>query len=154
MMTLTLLRHASAQQGRPDHRRALSQVGIAEAENIGRSLSGHISPTLVTASDAERATTTAQLVIESAGWEVTPTLESMLYQAASWDVIGLIATTPPAHTSILVVGHQPTMSQTVQQLTGKRMDVAPATGIVIDMEMHTWSELTTATGAVRAVIIG
>ena len=124
MMTLTLLRHASALHGRPDHQRALSQIGIAEARSIGHSLRGHISPTLVTASDAERTTTTAQLAVESAGWEVTPSLEAMLYQAASWDVIGLVATASPEHSSILVVGHQPTMSQTVQQLTGKRMDVA------------------------------
>ncbi len=125
---------------------------MTEARSIGTSLAGHISPTLIEASDATRTVTTAQLVAEAAGWQVSLELKAMLYGAASWDVIALAATTSTEHKSILVVGHQPTMSQTVYELTGDRLAVPPATGIVIDLHLGAWGDLTTGCGSVRTAL--
>jgi phosphohistidine phosphatase len=125
---------------------------MTEARSIGTLLADHISPTLIAASDATRTATTAQLVAEAAEWRVTPKLEAMLYDAASWDVIALAATTSNKHKSILIVGHQPTMSQTVYELTGDRLAVAPATGVVIDLNLGAWGDLITGRGSVRTTL--
>jgi phosphohistidine phosphatase len=109
---LWMLRHAEAQNGMPDDDRPLTERGVRQAEAVGLALMR-----LGTRLDAcfsspkVRALQTAQLACESLGVPVTvePALAGQPFDVASLTV-GL--------SDVLLVGHDPSFSLTLHDLTG------------------------------------
>jgi phosphohistidine phosphatase len=109
---LWLLRHAEAQNGYPDDDRPLTERGVRQAEAAGRALARlgtrleacFTSPKL-------RALQTAQLACEPLGVPVTvePALSGQPFDVASLTA-GL--------SDVLLVGHDPSFSLTLHDLTG------------------------------------
>ncbi len=110
---LWLLRHAEAADGLPDDERPLTDRGARQAESVGRSLArlgAQIDVCLT--SPKLRAVQTAELACEPLG--VTPTIEPAL-AGEPFDVHELIT---GRGENILLVGHDPSFSLTVHDLTG------------------------------------
>jgi phosphohistidine phosphatase len=110
---LWLLRHAEAAEGLPDDERPLTDRGARQAESVGRSLArlgAQIDVCLT--SPKLRAVQTAELACEPLG--VTPTIEPAL-AGEPFDVHELIM---GRGENILLVGHDPSFSLTVHDLTG------------------------------------
>lgn len=110
---LWLLRHAEAADGLPDDERPLTDRGARQAESVGRSLArlgAQIDACLT--SPKLRAVQTAELACEPLG--VTPTIEPAL-AGEPFDVHELIT---GRGENILLVGHDPSFSLTVHDLTG------------------------------------
>jgi phosphohistidine phosphatase len=109
---LWLLRHAEAADGFPDDDRPLTPRGISQAEAAGRALSllgTHIDSCL--SSPKVRARQTAELACEPLGVEVT--IEPRL-SGEPFDANDLIA----GLGDVLLVGHDPSFSLTLHDLTG------------------------------------
>jgi phosphohistidine phosphatase len=109
---LWLLRHAEAADGFPDDERPLTEQGTRQAEAAGRALSvlgTHIDACLC--SPKLRALQTAQLACEPLGVTVTP--EPAL-AGEPFDVQALTA----GLGDVLLVGHDPSFSLTLHDLTG------------------------------------
>jgi phosphohistidine phosphatase len=110
-----LLRHAEAADGIPDDDRPLTQRGIAQARDAGRALTRlGTRLELVLTSPKRRALETAQLACEALGIE--PTIEPAL-SGAPFDPAELAA----GLDDVLFVGHDPSFSMTVHQLTGAQV---------------------------------
>lgn len=110
---LWFLRHAEAADGLPDDERPLTDRGARQAESAGRSLArlgAQIDVCLT--SPKLRAVQTAELACEPLG--VTPTVEPAL-AGEPFDVHELIM---GRGENILLVGHDPSFSLTVHDLTG------------------------------------
>jgi phosphohistidine phosphatase len=110
---LWLLRHAEAADGLPDDERPLTDRGVRQAESVGRSLArlgAQIDVCLT--SPKLRAVQTAELACEPLG--VTPTIEPAL-AGEPFDVHELIM---GRGEDILLVGHDPSFSLIVHDLTG------------------------------------
>lgn len=110
---LWFLRHAEAADGLPDDERPLTDRGARQAESVGRSLArlgAQIDVCLT--SPKLRAVQTAELACEPLG--VTPTIEPAL-AGEPFDVHELIM---GRGENILLVGHDPSFSLTVHDLTG------------------------------------
>jgi phosphohistidine phosphatase len=110
---LWLLRHAEAVDGLPDDERPLTDRGVRQAESAGRSLARldvHIDVCLT--SPKLRAVQTAELACEPLG--ITPTTEPAL-AGEPFDVHELIM---GRGENVLLVGHDPSFSLTVHDLTG------------------------------------
>ena len=112
MRTLVLLRHAKAEppgEG-PDAERALTERGRADAQAAGRWLADQgIRPQLVFCSAARRTRETWE------GVAVTLTgaranYSTALYAGGRTEVIDLLHTVPEEIDTVLVIGHNPTMS--------------------------------------------
>jgi phosphohistidine phosphatase len=109
---LWMLRHAEAQNGMPDDDRPLTERGVRQAEAVGLALAR-----LGTRLDAcfsspkVRALQTAQLACEPLGVPVTvkPALAGQPFDVASLTA-GL--------SDVLLVGHDPSFSLTLHDLTG------------------------------------
>jgi phosphohistidine phosphatase len=109
---LWLLRHAEAADGLPDDERPLTERGTRQAADAGLALSRlEVNIDVCLASPKLRALQTAQLACESLGVPVT--VEPAL-AGEPFDVQGLIA----GLGDVLLVGHDPSFSLTLHDLTG------------------------------------
>jgi phosphohistidine phosphatase len=109
---LWLLRHAEAADGVPDDERPLTERGIRQATDAGRALAViGASIDVCLASPKVRALQTAQLACESLGMEVET--EQRL-SGEPFDIEDLLA----GRGDVLLVGHDPSFSLLVHDLTG------------------------------------
>jgi phosphohistidine phosphatase len=112
-----LLRHAEAADGRPDETRPLTARGLRDAELAGVALKRlGIRLDACLSSPKRRAIETAQLACEPLGLEVT--VEPALARS-EFDLQQLVA----GLGDTLVVGHDPTISTVVRDLTGARVQM-------------------------------
>ncbi len=144
MKTLLLMRHAKsdwyAEYG-SDHERPLNERGVQSARVIGLALSARdLASDLVISSTAVRARTTAELAAEAGSWGASIVLDGRLYDAAARDVIAVVAAAP-AVARLILVGHQPTWSTVVFELTGETVDMKTASVAVIQAPITGWKEL-------------
>jgi phosphohistidine phosphatase len=109
---LWLLRHAEAVDGHPDDERPLTERGMRQATDAGLALArlGTTIEVCLT-SPKRRALQTAQLACEPLG--VTPTIEPAL-SGEPFNVHELTA----GLGEVLLVGHDPSFSLTLHDLTG------------------------------------
>ncbi|MFV0253914.1 MAG: SixA phosphatase family protein [Beutenbergiaceae bacterium] len=124
---LNLLRHAKAQQAGPsDHQREVVQIAREQCARVAHDLlTRDRVPELVLCSTAVRAQQTWELVAASLP-AANPRLRLLdsLYLAGIPDVLDALAQVPPQITDVLVVGHEPTMSETGHYLAGPESDPA------------------------------
>jgi len=125
-MDLLLWRHADAEDGIPDGERKLTPKGHKQAKRMAAWLKARLPKgAVVLASPARRARETAQAltkkfeVSREVGTEATP--QSVL-KAAGW---------PRGESTVVVVGHQPTLGQVAAlALTGEPADWSIKKGAV------------------------
>jgi phosphohistidine phosphatase len=107
-----LLRHAEAKDGYPDEARPLTERGVRHAEAAGRALARlGVTIDACLSSPKSRAAQTAQLACEPLGVEVT--IEPRL-AGEPFDIHDLVA----GLGEVLLVGHDPSFSLTLHDLTG------------------------------------
>jgi phosphohistidine phosphatase len=151
---LLLLRHAKAvpaEQPLADIARPLAERGERDAQLIGKRLQRHESPPgRMLASPAARTLQTAQLV--AAAFHQPPeavVIDARLYLAELATLRTVITAQDSAIESLLVVGHNPGLSELVHELLPPfDVDDLP-TGAVVVLEYPaatSWSELGGAAG--------
>jgi len=154
---LMLVRHASSLSADPtgDVNRRLSQIGHAEADRLGRHLSGiDLDPSRVICSSARRARETIDDLLEhwpSAAPEVC--IDERLYLASPERLLSLIAEAGRTET-LLVVAHNPGIGQLAYDLargdaSGERIarGFPPASCATFAVDLDHWAKL--APGAAR-----
>jgi phosphohistidine phosphatase len=119
MSTLVILRHAEAIPSRAnDHARQLTPRGRADAAAIGAALRTRLTgPVLVLASDAQRTVETAELAFPTdAAVEIRTT--AALYDASPATLLQAVQGVPGPQHTLVVVGHNPGLSDFAKQLAG------------------------------------
>jgi phosphohistidine phosphatase len=115
---LWLLRHADAADGAPDDARPLTERGIRQARSAGQALARlGVELEVCLASPKRRAMQTAQLACEPLGIEVGPAPE---LAGGPFDAASLTA----GYEEVLLVGHDPSMSLCLHDLTGVHARIA------------------------------
>jgi phosphohistidine phosphatase len=110
-MDLILWRHAEAEDGFPDHERALTAKGIKQAARVAKWLKQRLpDDTTVLVSPARRAQQTAQAL--TAGFSTVTKIDP----AAGPQAVLAAAGWPESAGTVLVVGHQPTLGETAALL--------------------------------------
>lgn len=122
---VVLLRHAKSAwpAGVPDHERPLAGKGRRNAKAAGEWLR-HEGPVvdLVLCSDAVRARHTWEIASSTLPKRPSCTVVPDLYGADPDEVLALLQGCPGKAGTVLVVGHEPTMSGTTLLLAGRRSD--------------------------------
>jgi len=150
--TLVLLRHAKAETpgDRPDFERSLTKKGQADADAAGSWLADEgLRPDLVICSPATRARQTWHGVAMALS-QADPTgpapevhYEPGLYEGGRTEVIDLLRAVPAETPTVLVVGHNPTMSD-VSLLLRPAADLDDAglktAGVAVHRADGPWSE--------------
>lgn len=123
-MILYFLRHAHAEDGydKPDELRALTEAGLQQAAATGKLVKqiGLKLSTLYT-SPRLRATQTAEAVGNALG--IAPQIREELNIGFNATRLNKLVGEAGMNDSIMVVGHEPTFSQTIREITGGRVEM-------------------------------
>ncbi len=131
MGLLMIMRHAKSDWNAgatTDHERPLNARGVAAATRMGEVLTAAgLIPDRIIASSATRTTSTAQLAARAGGWDADVETSDHLYGATPDAVVQVIKKVPDSVGRLLVVGHEPTSSGLIGELTGAMVQVKTAT---------------------------
>ena len=152
-MTLSLyvLRHAKAEGAPPpgggDHERSLRPRGRRAAGAAGRFLTrmGE-EPARILSSTATRARETAEIAREEGAWKAPIQLSRAIYEATPETLLRVVADGGEEAARLVLVGHQPGLSQLVAELVGSEPAFPTGALARIDFEMERWSELRPGSG--------
>ena len=132
--TIVVMRHAKAEQSGPtDFERRLAERGHGDAVDAGRWLAAQgVEPELALVSAAARTQQTWEAVAEGAGWDLDPELDEGLYSAGTQTALDLLRAVDDGITTVVVVGHNPTMASLAAVLDDGAGDEEVGTSLAMD----------------------
>jgi len=141
---LLLLRHAKAEHPEriSDHQRPLSLVGRRQAPRVGTAITAAgLVPDLVLCSSSLRTRQTWELVRTTL--DADPRVEFLdeVYDAGVRTMLDLVQAVPAEVRTVLVVGHEPTMSQTAGTLASPESDATTLARVRVGVPTASWSWL-------------
>lgn len=133
MKRLYLIRHAKAEwrnSTQPDFDRPLSDLGMAEAEAMGRLLaSKSAKPDLLMTSPAVRALETSKIIAREVGYdELKIVTKQEIYDGYLQDWVQIIRQIQDECQTVFLVGHNPTITDFVHFLTDTNIRGMPTCG--------------------------
>ncbi|MDQ3946392.1 MAG: histidine phosphatase family protein [Actinomycetota bacterium] len=146
MKTVLLLRHGKsdwASDTGNDRDRPLAKRGRRAAKVMGQRLarSGLVPDAAVT-SPAVRAHTTLELAMKAGGWNCPVQVSEALYGEGAFAVMEEIGRQSDASATLLLVGHEPTWSETLALLVGGGRHRVPTGALVgIDLDVDAWADV-------------
>jgi phosphohistidine phosphatase len=146
MKTILLLRHAKSSwkdPDLPDHDRPLKKRGQNDAPRMGKLLKDEDSiPDLIMSSTAVRAKKTAELVAKACKYKGEISLKQSLYGAEPVDYLKVLQELSDKYKTVLVVGHSPSVEETVAVLTGSPDVIMPTCALAhISLPIQNWAKL-------------
>lgn len=138
-MQIIFLRHANA--GEPklnpskDQKRALDKLGIEQSHDVGRALAAlNITVDVIISSPLRRATQTAAVVANEIDYEDKVVTDDALRPEASYEQFQELLRRYSRKDAIMVVGHNPTMTEFLNKLIGATTSVELKKGAVARVE--------------------
>jgi phosphohistidine phosphatase len=122
-MQIFFLRHANA--GEPklnpakDAKRPLDKLGIEQSHDVGRALAAlNITVDVIISSPLKRATQTAAVVANEIDYEEKVVIDNALRPGATYEQFQELLRRYSRKDAIMVVGHNPTMTEFLNKLVG------------------------------------
>ena len=154
MNEIILMRHGKSDWGAPfdnDAARPLAARGRHAAVTMGKVLTAAgRAPDFILSSPAVRAHSTAEMAADAGGWRADVHVVDSLYGSGPAAVLGALRTVPEPSRRVLLVGHEPTWSESVRVLIGGgevRMPTAAAAGL--EVLVGSWAAIGPATCRLR-----
>lgn len=152
MRTLYLVRHAKSSwkdAELSDMKRPLNKRGKRDAPKIGNLLRKRNEiPDLIISSPAKRAFSTAKRFakgLKYPGKKIAT--KKQLYMGSSENFIGVISQAEKKFKSIMLIGHNPGLTEFVNEISGENIDNIPTSGVVrIDFDIDEWGEIKNSKG--------
>jgi phosphohistidine phosphatase len=142
------MRHANAQWKDPqiaDFDRPLNRRGNSEAEAMSRRLMElKLIPTILLASSALRAQQTADIVARELGVAArNRRSEESLYLAPAADILRVVQMTGPRIPHLMIVGHNPGITEVANHFAPKRRieDLATAAVCTLTFDSRHWADV-------------
>jgi phosphohistidine phosphatase len=146
MKTLILVRHAKSSWNEPglaDRDRVLNDRGRRNAPEMGKRLAKRgLKPDVILSSPAARALATARLMAEELGLrQADIRVDDRLYAAEADDLVKVIGELGDGPGRVMVVGHNPEMTELAQRLSGT-IDHMPTCAVaVFDFDIASWRSM-------------
>ena len=147
MKTLYIVRHAKSSWDfpeLPDIERPVTEKGIYNTKKILADLNNkNISIDLLICSHAKRAYETAKLFSTGLNYPVEKIVVSKgIYQVDTDDIFNLIFGVKDDIDSLMIVGHNPTLTQFANIFLDEKIDLLPTSGVIsINFEADNWNEI-------------
>jgi len=147
MKTLYLVRHAKSswKDARlQDHDRPLSKRGEQDALRMGKRLGRRRSkPEVILSSPAVRAKSTAKILATEIGYPKSGIIvDDLMYAAGPEDLVSVIRGLDNAVDCVMLVGHNPAVTQLVNSLTHCDIANVPTCGLaVLEFRIHSWHDI-------------
>lgn len=150
MKTLYIVRHAKSsweEPGLPDHDRPLIAAGIKKTKLIIDFLQKkHVMPDLMISSSATRAKETAFIIAEGLGYpQEQIIIDQKIYHASTDSIFSELYALPDNVSSVMIFGHNPTLTYFVNQFLSPTIINLPTSGVVaIEFATDKWTEIDAA----------
>lgn len=147
MRHLWLVRHAKSSWKDPslgDFDRPLNKRGLVDAPEMGRRLAaGSARPQLLVSSPAARARATAEFIAAELGYPTEEIRwEERIYHASTFELIRLVREVADHIESAMFFGHNPTMTDAANVLSGASIDNVPTCGVVqLHLDVPNWTQV-------------
>jgi len=144
MKTLLMLRHgkAEAHDVAQDKKRALEDRGKRDAATMGELIKEKMgTPDLVVSSDATRARQTAELAAKAAGYKHDIDYKPEVYDASLTALIRVVQALPESKTRVLLVGHNPGLTDLAGYLVNDDLGLPTAGLIHLTLDLD-WKDIT------------
>ena len=146
MKTLYLIRHAKSswEFNIEDHKRPLNQRGLKDADLIGKALASRLKYIdKILCSDAERAKTTAKIILDHLGFSQNIfELESKLYDFSGDQVIEVIKSCEDDINSLMIFGHNHAFTSIANFYGNEVIDNLPTAGVIgIEFNVTRWKDI-------------
>ncbi|MBT1704178.1 SixA phosphatase family protein [Chryseosolibacter indicus] len=154
MKTLYIVRHAKSSWADPeqnDFERPLNERGKRDAPRMGKRLKEKgIVPDIIVSSPAKRAKSTAKKIAKVLGYSKEKISKiTKLYHATDDEILGVLKTIKDIHSNVIVVGHNPGLTDFANALIPQSVDIdnIPTCGIVaISFDVTQWRDITWGQG--------
>ena len=145
MKTLLIMRHAKSSWNYPelsDYDRPLNARGKRDAPRLGKHLRQEgLIPDRIFTSSAKRARKTASKVAKSCGYTGKVKKLDALYDTVPGVYFETLQALPNKYQCVMVVGHNPTIEQLVNHLTGEIKRMPTAALAHIELSIQHWNAL-------------
>jgi len=145
MKTLTLVRHAKSSWKHTrltDRQRPLNKRGKRDAPEMGQRIHAHgIRPSLILTSPATRAWETAKYVARELGYpKEFLQRDDALYHASTDDLLDVIVAQDPGFNNLMIVGHNPGLTDFANFLSPGVTNNLPTAGVVcVEIDQEDWN---------------
>jgi len=150
--TLYLVRHAKASDFvSPDLIRPLIASGMIDATLMGRHLASKMQGIdLILTSNSERTQMTAQVFCEQLGIDnKIIKVKEDLYESSPMHYLTALSEVSKNIDSVMIVGHNPSISYLAEYLTGEEIGSMPTCAVVgMTFDNLTWTEITKKSGKI------
>jgi phosphohistidine phosphatase len=150
MKTIYIVRHAKSSWDDimlSDHERPLNKTGIRKTARIVEYLKKkEISPDLFISSSAVRAKSTAFQIAKGLGYPVEKVqIEEELYHTDENGIFSMLFGLPDDIDSVMLFGHNPTLTYFVNNFIRPEIDNLPTTGVVsVGFSTDKWEKMAEA----------
>jgi phosphohistidine phosphatase len=146
MKTLYLMRHAKSSWDDttlPDRDRPLDARGKRDATKMSKRWAhDHAKPDLILSSPAVRALATARLVAKGLDYKLKEiAVNDRLYAATAVDLIGLIGQLDDKLDSVMLVGHNPELTDLARHLSSEITHMPTCALAEFKFRIKTWSRI-------------
>ncbi|MDQ7817672.1 MAG: histidine phosphatase family protein [Melioribacteraceae bacterium] len=147
MKKLFLIRHAKSswdESGITDFERALNKRGKRDAPFMGALLKKEkVKPDIIISSPAKRAITTAEAFAEELDYPVKKIIiDNSIYESGIKGLETIVQSIPDDNKTVLLFGHNPTLTFYANHLGDKFISNIPTCGIVgIELNVKNWREV-------------
>ena len=157
MKTLYFLRHAKSDwtAGLKDFDRPLNERGHRVAPKIGRELfKMEEVPNAVYCSSAERTRQTASYICEGLKLDEEAVIfDDEIYESSTRTLLKVINEFSDDDDSVMLIGHNPSISYLAEYLTDEVIGNVPTCGVVkIIFSFDSWTEVSKSTGMLKWTI--
>ena len=145
MKTVLFFRHAKSDWDADwgtDHERPLASRGRKAAKAMGRLLAetGPL-PERIVSSSATRARQTLKRAPKAGQWNAPVRFTDDLYGASPSDLLETICREPDTTEVLMLVGHEPTWSETIEDFVGHDVGHFPTAALArVDLDISSWRE--------------
>ena len=145
MKTLTIVRHAKSSWDNPglsDRDRPLNKRGERNAPEMGARIREHgIRPSLIVSSPATRALSTARIIATEIAYPIEfLQRERSLYLASVDEILDVIAAQDEGFNNLMLVGHNPGLTQFANFLSPGLTNNLPTAGVVaVEIDRDDWN---------------
>ncbi|MCK5391378.1 MAG: histidine phosphatase family protein [Deltaproteobacteria bacterium] len=145
--TLILVRHAKSSwkdKTLNDIKRPLNKRGNRDAPKMGQYMAKNkIQPEVIFSSPGLRALTTARLL--SLKIDIKPTdiiINEKIYTFDSEDLLNVIKALKDKYEKVMIVAHNPAITDLVNYLSGSKIDNVPTCGVaVLKLPINSWKKV-------------
>jgi phosphohistidine phosphatase len=147
MKKIYLLRHAKSSwddSSMSDFDRPLNDRGLKDTPVMGKRLKEKgILPDLIISSPAVRALTTCQQIAQILGYALDKIkIDKRVYHATEHQLKSILQECGGEFRSVMMVGHNPGLTEFANRLTDNPIDNIPTCGaVVIDLEVAAWKDV-------------